>query len=123
MNCAVSVSRHIVSGEGEVVNVATGETHPIRPGTMYVLDAATGGLRWTAPIGSTQSPSAGVVGGAIYVTSDDRKIHAFDIATQAELWPPFAVGGTPGSPAIVDGRIIVGTSFGEVISMAGGGAP
>ena len=27
-----------VSGEGEVVNVATGETHPIRPGTIYVLD-------------------------------------------------------------------------------------
>jgi L-ectoine synthase len=27
-----------IEGEGEVVNVATGETHAIRPGTMYVLD-------------------------------------------------------------------------------------
>lgn len=27
-----------IAGEGEVVDIATGETHPIRPGTMYVLD-------------------------------------------------------------------------------------
>jgi outer membrane protein assembly factor BamB len=92
-------------------------------GTMDVLDAATGVVRWTVAIGSTQSPSAGVVGGAIYVTSDDRRIHAFDIATETELWPPFAIDGVPGSPAIVDGRIIVGTSFGEVISVIGGGDP
>jgi L-ectoine synthase len=27
-----------VAGEGEVVDVATGATHPIRPGSMYALD-------------------------------------------------------------------------------------
>jgi L-ectoine synthase len=27
-----------IAGEGEVVDVATGETHQLRPGTMYVLD-------------------------------------------------------------------------------------
>jgi L-ectoine synthase len=27
-----------IAGEGEVVDVATGATHPISPGTMYVLD-------------------------------------------------------------------------------------
>jgi L-ectoine synthase len=27
-----------VAGEGEVVDVATGTTYPIRPGTIYVLD-------------------------------------------------------------------------------------
>lgn len=27
-----------ISGEGEVVDVASGETHPIGPGTIYVLD-------------------------------------------------------------------------------------
>ena len=27
-----------VRGEGEVVNIATGETHQLRPGTMYALD-------------------------------------------------------------------------------------
>ena len=94
-------------------------------GNMYVLDAATGTLKWTAPIYSTLSPSAGVVGGTIYVTSDDRMVHAFDIASGRESggrWP-FAVPGAPGSPVIVDGRIIVATSFGEVISITGAGSP
>jgi L-ectoine synthase len=31
-------SNYCIEGEGEVVDVATGETHPIRPGTMYALD-------------------------------------------------------------------------------------
>ena len=94
-------------------------------GTMYVVDAATGSLDWTAEIHSTQAPSAGVVGGTIYVTSDDRKIHAFDIASHQEWggsWP-FAIDGAPGSPTIVDGRIIVGTSYGELISITGAGSP
>ena len=31
-------ANYIVEGEGEVENVATGETFPLRPGTMYTLD-------------------------------------------------------------------------------------
>jgi outer membrane protein assembly factor BamB len=94
-------------------------------GTMYVVDAATGTPKWTAEIHSTQAPSAGVVGGTIYVTSDDRKIHAFDIASHQEWggsWP-FAIDGAPGSPTIVHGRIFIGTGYGQVISIAGAGSP
>ena len=92
-------------------------------GSMYVLDAVTGSEVWGAPIGSRQSPSAGVVNGSVYVTSDDRTVHAFDIASRQTLgegWP-IAVAGVPGSPAIVDGRIFVGTSSGEVLSIGGSG--
>lgn len=28
----------IISGEGEVLDVASGEVHPLRPGTLYALD-------------------------------------------------------------------------------------
>lgn len=31
-------TNYCVAGEGEVVNIATGETHQIRPGTIYALD-------------------------------------------------------------------------------------
>lgn len=31
-------ANYCIAGEGEVVDVATGETHPILPGTIYVLD-------------------------------------------------------------------------------------
>jgi outer membrane protein assembly factor BamB len=91
-------------------------------GSLYVLDAATGTQLWTAPIQATLSPSGGVVGGVFYATSDDRKIHAFDIASHTETWA-IAVKGTPSAPAIVNGRIVVGTSLGQVASIAGSSAP
>ena len=55
-------------------------------------------------------------------TRDDRKIHAFDIASHTETWA-IAVKGTPRAPAIVDGRIIVGTNLGQVASIVGANEP
>jgi outer membrane protein assembly factor BamB len=85
-------------------------------GNLYVLDAAHGTVTWTAPIHSSLSPNAGISGGILFVTSDDRAIHAIDIESHLELWV-IPVTGTPGAPAIVDGRIIVTTSLGSVISL------
>lgn len=85
-------------------------------GKLHVVDGATGTLAWTAPIRSTLTPNGAVVGDVLYVTSDDRRIHAFDIATGREIWT-FAIPGVPGSPAIVDGRIVVGTDLGKVVSV------
>ncbi len=31
-------SNYCISGEGEVVDVATGQVHPLRPGSLYTLD-------------------------------------------------------------------------------------
>ena len=31
-------ANYCISGEGEVVDVASGDTYPIRPGTLYALD-------------------------------------------------------------------------------------
>lgn len=31
-------ANYCIAGEGEVENVATGEVHPLAPGTLYVLD-------------------------------------------------------------------------------------
>ena len=31
-------ANYCIEGEGEVVDVATGRTHPVRPGMVYVLD-------------------------------------------------------------------------------------
>ncbi|WP_144292412.1 ectoine synthase [Rhodoligotrophos appendicifer] len=31
-------SNYCIAGEGEVLDVATGVTHPIKPGTLYTLD-------------------------------------------------------------------------------------
>lgn len=87
-------------------------------GTLYVVDARTGALAWTAPIHATQSPNGGLVGNVFYATGDDRKVHAIDIESHDELWS-FGVNGTPTAPAIVNGRVIVGTSLGKVVSISG----
>ena len=31
-------ANYVIDGEGEVVDVATGDVHPLHPGTVYVLD-------------------------------------------------------------------------------------
>jgi outer membrane protein assembly factor BamB len=54
----------------------------------------------------------------LYAASDVRKVHTIDAATNTEIWS-FGVTGVPGAPAIVGGRIIVGTSLGKLESIAG----
>ncbi len=90
-------------------------------GSMYVVDAATGALIWSIPIGATLSPSGGLVDGNFYATSDDQAIHVIDIAGRSETGA-ITVKGTPTAPAILDGRIIVGTSLGKVVSIVGASA-
>ncbi len=90
-------------------------------GNLYVLDATTGGPAWQIPIGATTSPNGGIVGGVFYATSDDQKIHAIDSATHSELWA-FKIMGYPAGPAIVDGRILVGTALGKLVSVVGSGS-
>jgi outer membrane protein assembly factor BamB len=94
--------------------------------TLYAVEATSGHLDWTAQIASTQSPNGGYVGGTLYITSDDSKIHAIDRSSHTDAWPAVAVQGVPSAPAIVDGRIIVGTSLGRVVSLVAstaGGVP
>jgi outer membrane protein assembly factor BamB len=87
-------------------------------GMLYALDAATGALDWTAPIQSTRSPNAGLVGQTLYVTSDDNRVHAIDVDTHGELWS-VPVTGTPGAPAVIDGAIFVTTTSGKVVRIGG----
>jgi outer membrane protein assembly factor BamB len=87
-------------------------------GTLYVLDAATGALEGTTQIQSAVSPNAGIVGQTLYVTSDDRHVHAIDVASPAlpELWS-VAVGGTPGAPTVIGGAILVTTDSGTIVKL------
>lgn len=98
-------------GDGHVYVTGTG-------GLMYVLNATNGTLEWTMPIQSSQTPNAGLVGQVLYVTSDDRQVHAIDVARQEELWS-LQVTGTPSAPAVIDGAIFVNTSSGQVTRIGG----
>jgi eukaryotic-like serine/threonine-protein kinase len=47
-------------------------------GTVYALDAATGGLRWVYTIGSFADSTPAVAGSAVYIGSDDGTVYALD---------------------------------------------
>jgi outer membrane protein assembly factor BamB len=92
-------------------------------GMLYVLDDAHGSLQWTAQIGSSTSPNAAIVDRTLYVTSDDRNVHAIDVADPAhgELWA-VAVTGVPSAPVVINGGVFVTTSSGLVMRLGDSGS-
>jgi serine/threonine-protein kinase len=48
---------------------------------VYALDAATGHLRWAYTTGSFVDSSPAVVGGTVYIGSQDSKLYALSAAS------------------------------------------
>lgn len=86
-------------------------------GDLTALDSATGDLLWTGRTGGRIGTGASVVGDEVIVTSEDRFVHAFSLADGAERWK-VAIPGSPTTPAVIDGRVFVGTVLGAVVSIA-----
>lgn len=89
-------------------------------GNVYRLDETTGKeapgwpFRTRAAIGYL----AGLVDGVLYVSSSDHYIYAVDVGSGLEIWK-FELKGAPNVPAIVDGRIFVGTDLGKIVAIGG----
>jgi eukaryotic-like serine/threonine-protein kinase len=86
---------------------------------FYAVDAKTGAQKWRFHGGEDDvihnqvgfQGSAAVVNGVVYVGCRDSNFYALDAATGAEKWK-FNNGGSwvITSPAVVDGKVIFGTS-------------
>jgi len=89
-------------------------------GDVYRLDEQTGAVSpgWPFHTGGGVGFLSGLVDGVLYIPSSDRFIYAIDARTGKERWR-FKVQGSPNVPAIVDGRIIVGTDLGKLIAIGG----
>ncbi|MFE4423888.1 PQQ-binding-like beta-propeller repeat protein [Streptomyces sp. NPDC056817] len=72
--------------------------------------AATGTERWTYATGGNVFSSPAVVGGTVYVGSDDGKVYALDAATGAKKWAHATGGAVFSSPAVVDGTVYCGST-------------
>ncbi len=57
-----------------------------RDGSLYALDAATGGVHWRTSIAEGISASPLINDGALYIGSLDGYLYAFDIRTGALFW-------------------------------------
>ena len=90
-------------------------------GELVALDAATGAVRWgPLAVGGTTSPNGGVVDHVLYAAVGGQRIMAVDLETGSPIWT-IKVKGEPSAPTIVAGRILVDTTVGKLIWIAGGG--
>lgn len=87
-------------------------------GNVYALEPSTGAIAWSQPTGARIATLAGLVGKVLYVANTEGGIHAFDAATGEAQWT-VDVLGEPSLPAVINGRVFVGTALGRVVSIAG----
>ena len=87
-------------------------------GSAYGLRPATGDVVWNHETGGRVGALAGLVREALYVSGTDWTVRALDAATGTRLWL-VDVEGEPTIPAVLNGRVIVGTTYGKVVAIAG----
>jgi outer membrane protein assembly factor BamB len=77
---------------------------------VFALDAATGSKIWHYTTGEVTSSPA-VAHGRVYFASHDGNVYALDALTGAKIWN-YKVSGflTQSSPAVVGGRVYIGSS-------------
>jgi outer membrane protein assembly factor BamB len=83
---------------------------------IYALDPATGKLKWTQPFATrTRVESSPVIAGSrIVAATTGGLVYLLDAATSEPKWQYEAGGRFTGSPAVVEGRIILGNADGTL---------
>jgi eukaryotic-like serine/threonine-protein kinase len=91
---------------------------------IYCLNAADGKKVWEAKAGDRIN-GAPAIGGAApgasanaYISGCDAQLRAIDVATGHERFSHDMGALCPGSPALVDGRILIGTDGGRVFCLS-----
>jgi len=67
-------------------------------------------LLWSFKTGGPVKSSAAIVGGRVFVGSDDGDVYAIDLASGKKLWSFKAGGPVESSPLLLDGKVYVGSS-------------
>ena len=70
------------------------------------------------PIPDSASVGGALVDGTLVTVADDGSVIALDAASGSIPWTR-RVAGAPGPPVVVDGQVIVATSFGTVVALGG----
>ncbi len=108
---------------GQVVTTAVGRGTVFvvtESATVAALDAGDGHTLWTAKVDGALEVSGALVDDLLVVTAGDGSVIGLDAGTGGERWR-VATTGQPWSPAVIDGRVIVGTSFGTVAAFGNHG--
>jgi outer membrane protein assembly factor BamB len=99
-------------------------------GTIYAVDAATGAIMWSAPVGSAMTDSPALANGSLFVPTEAGGLVVLDAtgcgaATCTPTWVATTGGTIMQQPAVAGGVVFAGTDEGTVSAFdaAGCGAP
>ncbi len=67
-------------------------------------------LLWRFKTEGAVKSSPAVVGGRVFVGSDDNRLYAIDLASGRKLWSHATEGGVEASPLVLNGTVFVGSS-------------
>lgn len=87
------------------------------PGMLEALDAATGSLRWVAPLTEPIASKNVVLANGVVFASDYTGVHAFDAATGLRLWDSVTTGTNVNCGAEGD---MLSLAHGTVLANCGG---
>ena len=69
---------------------------------------------WKYLTGNTVQSSPCVVGGTVYIGSNDANVYQLDAVTGKQLWSYPTGGQVQSSPTMVDGTVYIGSNDGSV---------
>ncbi len=87
-------------------------------GWAYGLEATGGQVLWTSALEPGESPNGALVDDILVITGSGQAVLALDPEDGQELWR-LSLGASARAPAIIDGRIVVGTDAGTLLSLIG----
>jgi outer membrane protein assembly factor BamB len=87
-------------------------------GKVFCLDPIKGDVLWTAQAGDRINSAAAIVGDTAYIAGCDAKLLALNMADGTERFTAGLGAVSGGSPAVIDGRLIVGTDGGRVVCLS-----
>jgi len=95
-------------------------------GTVYALDAVTGNIQWSAPVGSQVIDSPALANGRLYVPTESSGLVVLDAtgcgsATCSPLWAGPSSGAVTQQPAVAGGVVFVGNSDGDILAFDAAG--
>ena len=101
-------------GHGYAPTATTPACDPLRAASLHALDAASGAVRWQAPVSLPSYSAVTYAGGLVFAPSTTGfQLDAYDAGTGARLWS-FPLGAAVASGAAVAGpAVYVGTGISE----------
>lgn len=89
---------------------------------IYCVAAADGKVIWKKSAGDRVNSTPAIGWGAALVSGCDAKLRAIDVKTGDERFAADLGSLSPGSPVVLDDRIVVGTDQGRVVCLSPDGA-